>query len=552
MQLNSYTFVFLFLPVTVSMFWLISYRSGQSGSIVWLILCSIAFYVYGSFTSLALILPSLALDYSIAKAILRLGPSDALLRRTMFIIGVVTNVALLGYMKYRDFFIESVNSVFATNFELSPLLVPLGLSFLVFQKISFLSDVWSGQTRSVNFREFLLFALFFPRVIAGPIVRYDEIAPQLTVLTAHRAGENIAIGLTLFSIGLFKKTVLSDNVSRLALLDSYGTPSLFHSWIAMLAYTLQIYFDFSGYSDMALGAARMLGIKLPPNFNSPFKAGSIVEFWGRWHISLTRFLTDYIYTPLVVRFTRARLREGKAVLQGAGTTPGAVAKLVALPTFITLIISGVWHGAGWPFFAWGVLHAIYLTINQTWRLFRPRIWRDRQNYDRIMQPVGSILTFLCVVIAFVFFRAPSVSSAFGVVQAMLGLNGVLYPHNVLQELGGHVDLLQIYVWPIAWISGLLIVAALFPNSLEILRGFDPAPDDPGIVRNVKSAKETVMTRTADAGTVDIMRDWRRRFADLLQYKEFSFNRITAISAALLCVFGVASLGRGTPFFYAQF
>ena len=551
MSLNSYAFVFVFLPVAVSIFWLIADRVRQSGAFLWLIACSLVFYASTGFTGLVVVLPSIAFDYVIAKAMLHLRPDQRVLRGILFTTGIAANVALLGYLKYRTFFFETLGTLFATHFDLVQLLVPLGLSFLVFQKISFLSDIRSGQIQSVRFLDFLLFTLFFPRVIAGPVVRYGEIVPQFSSLAARRSSANLAIGLALFAIGLFKKSALADNVARLAPIDFAGTPSLYAAWMPMLAYTLQVYFDFSGYSDMALGVARMFGIKLPMNFNSPLKATSILDFWGRWHISLTRFLMDYIYTPMIMDLTRIRLREGKPVLHSERPTLGAIVKLIALPTFVTLVISGVWHGAGWPFVAWGVLHAIYVTINQTWRLFRPRLWPDRKSYDRFMKPVGFVLTFISVVIALVFFRAPSVSSAFGMVRAMLGVNGLFGQLDVLQRWGFKIDVIQLYVQPMAWIFGLLVAATTLPNSLEILQRFHPALDFAQDPRSLQ-ARDLTSTRPSDAGTVHSMRDWRRVLSTLLQYKVSSLDRFTAIIAALLCVLGVASLSRAAPFFYAQF
>jgi D-alanyl-lipoteichoic acid acyltransferase DltB (MBOAT superfamily) len=552
MSLNSYPFVFIFLPAAVSLFWLIARRHGNPGAFVWLIACSLAFYAYSSFISLAIILPSIAVDYALAKAMLRHDADDGHRRRLLFIVGIVANVGLLGYLKYRVFIVENLGGLFGMNSVADRLVVPIGLSFIVFQKISFLSDVWSRQIRSVSLPSFLLFTIFFPRVIAGPVVRYGEIAPQFASLEVRRAGENVAIGLALFAIGLFKKSVLSDGVARLAPIDFEGAPSLFHAWIAMLAYTLQVYFDFAGYSDMALGAARMFGIKLPMNFNSPLKASSIIEFWARWHISLTRFLTDYIYTPLVMRVTRARLRRGKPVLRAERVTLGAIATLVALPTFVTLILSGLWHGAGWSFVAWGVLHAVYLTANQTWRLLRPGIWRDRRSYDRIMQPLGFGMTFLGVVIALVFFRAPSISSALGVVQGMLGMNGLLYPHAVLEKWGQQVDLVQLYVIPTAWVLGLLLIATLLPNSLEILRRFSPALDAPQDTKDPRSVGGGTSTGPRDLGAAHIGGAPWRSLRDLVGYRGLPLDRYAAVVVAALCVWGVASLGRAAPFFYAQF
>jgi alginate O-acetyltransferase complex protein AlgI len=567
MLFNSYEFIFGFLPVTVTGFWLLVQCVGCTAATGWLILASIVFYLSVTMDGLSIIIPSIVFDFLIAKAILRTDLAGERQRRFLFTAGVVVNVLFLGYFKYRNFFVDTTNSVFATHFPLKQVILPLGISFLTFQKIAFLADVQSGEIKAVGFLEFLFFTLFFPRTIAGPIVHYQEIIPQVARVTTHNLLTNVAVGIGLFSLGLFKKAVIADSVAQFvpsvfdrpfdpALSDQ--PPTLLAAWTGILAYTFQLYFDFSGYSDMALGAARLFGVRLPMNFNSPLKASSIVEFWGRWHITLTRFLTAYIYTPIVLQLTRARMARGKPVLRGKSSTLPPIAVLVALPTFITMTISGLWHGAGWQFIIWGVLHGVYLTINQSWRILRPRLWPDVASYESVMKPLGTVLTFSAVVIALVFFRATSVRAAFSILGGMAGINGVL-PHDVqlLENLGIRVP------WPMlglpfaafGWILMLLLAVILLPNSLEFLRRFQPALDFPPEADHAITPKVTrpVTQLYGMASPSATMKLRSMRAAVWLRCdRGISLTGLTAAIAALLGVLGLMALTSGGAFVYGQF
>jgi len=567
MPFNSYEFIFGFLPVTVAGFWLLARLSGRTAALGWLIMTSIAFYAYASVRSLAIITPSILLDYLIALILLRTDRSRDRLRRLVFVVGVVANVFFLGYFKYKNFFLDTANTVFATHFELTQLILPLGISFLTFQKIAFLADVKSGQVKAVPFLDFLLFTLFFPRTVAGPIIHYQEVMPQFGDPTPRGIMANAAVGVCLFSIGLFKKAVIADSVAQFVP-PAFDTglsdqlPTLLTAWTGVLAFTFQLYFDFSGYSDMALGLARMFGVRLPMNFNSPFKASSIVDFWAHWHITLTRFLTAYIYTPIVLSLTRARMAKGKSVLRGKRSTLPAIAVLVALPTLVTLTIAGLWHGAGWTFIVYGVLHGIYLTINQSWRILRPRFWPDHASYERVMKPLGFVFVFGAVVVAFVFFRAPSLICAWSILGGMVGINGIL-PVNVqlLQNLGvslpwGGLVLLQ-PIAPFVWIIVLFVAVTLLPNSLELLRRFQPALDFP------EQLEEASRTQLAPSVGVQLrgkakkpsiaaqLRAVRTAIGHLRQ-QGMSLSRLTATFIALLCVLGVMALNRGGAFLYWKF
>ena len=565
MPFNSYQFIFAFLPATVAGFWILARFAGRTAVLGWLILASVGFYTYTSVTSLAIIAPSIMLDYLIATALLRIDSSRERLRTVLFIAGVAANVLFLGYFKYKDFFLDTANTVFATHFELTRLILPLGISFITFQKIAFLVDVKSGQVKAVPFLDFLLFTLFFPRTIAGPIVHYEEVMPQFADTTPRSIMTNAAVGVCLFSIGLFKKTVIADSIAQFVppTFDTAlsGQPlDLLTAWAGVLAYTFQLYFDFSGYSDMALGLARMFGVRLPMNFNSPLKASSIVEFWSRWHITLTRFLTAYIYTPIVLRLTRARMAKGKPVLRGKRSTLSAIAILVGLPTLVTMAISGFWHGAGWQFIVWGVLHGIYLTINQSWRILRPRIWPDPASYERVMKPLGFVLTFGAVVIAFVFFRASSVTSALSILGGMAGMNGIR-PHDfqLLQNLGVSVDWIvsQIFTSRFRWISVLFLAVTLLPNSLELLRRFQPALDFPEELEKApesQAAPSVAVQQPAGSRKPPAAAKLRAAWATVgeLGHGGIPLSRLTATIAALLFVLGVMALNRGGAFLYWQF
>jgi alginate O-acetyltransferase complex protein AlgI len=561
MLFNSYEFVLCFLPIVVAGHWTLVRVAGRTAALGWLILASTIFYARASVTALAVIFPSIAFDFLLARAML-LDSQRPRVRGALLMTGVAANVLLLGYFKYRNFFLDTSNLAFGTHFELTHLLVPLGLSFLVFQKIAFLADVHAGQVKAVPLVVYLVFTLFFPRTVAGPIVRYGEIAPQLADLAPRAISTDIAVGLSLFAIGLFKKTVLADNLASMVI-RAYGggEPIAFiQAWTGILAYTLQLYFDFSGYSDMALGAARSCGIRLPVNFNSPLKATSIVDYWARWHITLTRFLTAYVYTPLVVHLTRARAAAGKPILSGKRSSPTAIISLVATPTLVTMTISGFWHGAGWQFIAWGVLHGLYLTINQTWRMFRPRLWVDRKSYERLMRPVGFALTFFAVVIALVFFRAPSLSSALHTLDAMTGRQGFL-PYNLrlIHNFGFSLPAQAInLVLPFTtffWLAVLFALVLWSPNSMELLRQFGPAADFPTHQHTAierPAAAQIHPDRASGGGwlTAGARAAWRTLAR--VRQDGIALNQVAAILLALIFMTGMIGISANSTFLYEQF
>ncbi|MFC5552230.1 MBOAT family O-acyltransferase [Massilia aerilata] len=546
MLFNSYSFIFAFLPLTVLGYMMVNRLGSRSASLGWLILSSMAFYGIWNPINLAIILPSIAVNYGLALAIRRQlygatpRPSVANLLTT---VGVVLNLCFLGYFKYKNFFLGSINDVAGTHFVLTQVMLPLGISFITFQKIAFLVDVRSGAIRDFDLFDFLTFVFFFPQLIAGPIVHYREMMPQFAQISSRLDPENLAVGMTIFAIGLFKKVVLADGIAFYVpegfnTAAAGGSLSFFPAWMTALAYTLQIYFDFSGYSDMAIGLARIFGIKLPMNFNSPLKSSSIIEFWSRWHITLTRFLTAYVYTPIVMSLTRKRMAKGKPVIGRKRPTLGAFLLLLCWPTVFTMFLSGFWHGAGYTFLAWGVLHGVYLTINHAWRQWRPK-W-DKATYERIMKPLGFVLTFAAVTVGMVLFRAPTIESALHILHGMAGLNGASVPMallnrsaslaSVLHHLGiaGDMSSGAVFTATTLWIVALFLIATVMPNSLELMQRYAPALYfEPGKSGSPKPAWRLGMT------TVSWTAGW-------------------AILISAFFVFGALGLSRPSEFLYWQF
>jgi alginate O-acetyltransferase complex protein AlgI len=565
MSLSSYSFVFLLLPLATVGFWLLVHFNKQVAALRWLILGSVVFYACASLRSLIVVVPSILLDFAIARLFLSLAPSRTRERATLLGIGVAANILVLAYFKYHNFFLDAIGTLLGQQHISSAVALPLGISFLTFQKIAFLCDLFAGNILEVTFTEYLLFTLFFPRTVAGPIVHYREFAPQLKEIRREHMMPDIAVGFCFFSIGLFKKCVVADGIAGFVAYafdpgPGSGPVTLVGAWTGALAYTLQLYFDFSGYSDMALGAARMVGIRLPMNFNSPLKATSMVDFWARWHITLTRFLTWYIYIPLVRRLTRARAISKKPLLRGPSSTPAAVISLIGVPTGITMLISGVWHGVGWPFVVWGLLHGAYLTINQAWRLWRPRFWRDQRSYDLVMRPIGFVLTFGAVVVGLVFFHADSIGNAMSIIAGMAGLHG-LAPQEVqvLWQAGYLFDWTVVWApWDsLRWIVLLLAVVTLGPNSLELLRRFQPSLDFPGPRQPTPAPHETkpepARAHTAMSG-IGKLRGVQQGWvvAKSLGQAGLTLNWLTATMVGVLFTLGAMAMSHSAQFLYGAF
>ena len=490
MLFNSYEFLFLFLPITAGGFYLLG-RLSKTAAIRWLILASLFFYAWWRPLNVALIAPSILINFGLARLLQRLLREEkSVAAKAVLILGVAFNVAFLGYFKYANFFVGAVDDVFGTKYVLERIILPLGISFITFQKIAFLVDVAAKRVVSFTLQDYCLFVLFFPQLIAGPIVHYREVMPQFERASCRFDQENVAVGSTLFFAGLFKKAVLADGIAPMvtalyAQAAAGHSISLVYAWMAAIGFTLQIYFDFSGYSDMAIGIARLFGVRLPPNFNSPLRARSIVEFWMRWHMTLTRFLTAYLYNPLTLWLTRRRLAKGLKGLGGKNTTFGSFTTLLMMPTLFTMCISGLWHGAGYTFIFWGFLNGIYLTINHLWTLLMRARMAKKLGFHAVMSVAGPALTFVCVVAGMVFFRSPTMAVARNIVHGLFGMNGAALPSNVWEHLGSLGAALHhwgvgvapkdVEFFPLLqWMLGLLLLAFLAPNTQQVLARFEPA------------------------------------------------------------------------------
>jgi len=489
---NSYEFIFGFVPVTLAGF-LVLGAGSRAWALRWLIFASLLFYAWWRPLNVLIIAPSIVINFLLARALQRLGDSQRqrYAATAILVLGILFNVAFLGYFKYIDFARTAINDAFGTNLVLTHIILPLGISFITFQKIAFLIDLYAKRVTSFTLQDYCLFVLFFPQLIAGPIVHYREMMPQFQSLPCRFDKENVAVGITLFLFGLFKKAVLADSIApHVSLIYEHaaagGGTSFFLAWMAAVGFTLQVYFDFSGYSDMALGLARLFGIRLPANFYSPLRASSIIDFWLHWHMTLTRFLTAYVFNPLSLALIRRRLALKKSVLKGPNTTLWTFVVLLMFPLVLTMFISGVWHGAGYTFLVFGLLHGFYLTINHGWRLWGMKLWPDRGAYLRTMKPVGFILTFVSVAVAMVFFRSSTTGSAIDLVKGMVGLNGVTLPPAVFRRLGPLADWLhragigdqlwggEDFLVLAMWIPILMFIVLVFPNTLQILARYEPA------------------------------------------------------------------------------
>jgi len=490
MLFNSYEFIFVFFPATLLGFFLLGRRS-RVLALRWLIAASLFFYTWWRPINVLLIAPSILVNFALARAIQKASAREApRLARSLLIVGIAFNVAFLGYFKYVNFLVGAVDDVFGTNYVIAKVILPLGISFITFQKIAFLVDVSSRRVESFTLQDYCLFVLFFPQLIAGPIVHYREVMPQFQRANCSFDQNNVAIGLTLFAFGLCKKAFLADGISPLV-----GTifgqaaageaVSLFSAWLAVVGFTLQLYFDFSGYTDMAIGIARCFGIRLPANFNSPLRSSSIIEFWLRWHITLTRFLTAYIYNPLTLWLTRRRLAKGLKGIGGNNTTLGGFLAVLAFPTLVTMSISGLWHGAGYTFIVWGLLHGAYLTINHWWHWVARGFRKNSAAYQRVMRPAGFVLTFAAVAVGMAYFRAPNMATAGNLLRGLFGLHGVSLPTSIIHKLG-HVGLWlhqagvsegpadDTFRIMARWVAGLSLLAFFSPNTMQLLSRFEPA------------------------------------------------------------------------------
>jgi alginate O-acetyltransferase complex protein AlgI len=509
MLFNSYAFIFGFLPVTLTGFFLLA-RWSATLAAGWLAAASLAFYGYWNIAYVPMLILSIVFNFYAGTAI----AAATSRRRLLLIGGISANILLLAYYKYADFFVANLNALGA-GYTLPGVILPLGISFFTFTQIAFLADVYQRKAAEFRFIHYGLFVTYFPHLIAGPVLHHKEMMPQFAQPQTYRFDwENFAVGFTIFFIGLAKKVLIADNIGEYArpVFEAPGKGvalSAVDAWGGALAYTFQLYFDFSGYSDMAIGLSRMVGVKLPLNFASPYKAASVIEFWRCWHMTLSRFLRDYLYVPL------------------GGNRKGASRRYVNL--MLTMVLGGLWHGANWTFVVWGALHGGYLLINYAWRALKQRLGYKSKG-GRIARCCAVSLTFLSVVLAWVYFRADSVAHANAIISAMTGANGVTLPYRWLEKTGAFGAWLstQGVVFQntpvfgggtqINWLIACALIVWLAPNTQQWMRGYQPA-----------------------LGVTDESCGWRWRPA-----------RRWLVATAALAVFGILSLSELSEFIYFQF
>jgi alginate O-acetyltransferase complex protein AlgI len=484
MLFNSAPFILYFLPLCLAGFFALGLMGRHRLALGWLTLMSFVFYGWWNLWSVPLLAGSILFNFQVGRRLAR-SPS-----KPLFIAGVAANVLLLGFFKYTGFVGASVSDLFDLGWDVPEIVLPLAISFFTFQQIAFLADSYDGVAEEPKLLNYSLFITFFPHLIAGPITHHKEMIPQFDETAIFRPRVDLfSLGLTVFFIGLFKKVAIADGIALYARpvfeAAALGTePTLLEAWGGSLAYAMQMYFDFSGYSDMAIGLGLLFGISLPLNFNSPYKAPSIIEFWQRWHMTLTRFLTAYIYNPIVMALTRRRLAAKKSLLRSGRTDLPAFVMLVAVPTIVTMFISGFWHGAGWQFIAFGLLHAVFLTINHGWRMLKARYGWTPPGPAWLRHAGSVLLTFLCATLALVFFRSADMPSALRIVAGLVGANGVVLPNDVMNfeagralvgVLGLRASELELF-WPreVFWLTLLFAIVWLLPNVEQWMRHYQTA------------------------------------------------------------------------------
>ncbi|MBO4711131.1 MBOAT family protein [bacterium] len=444
MVFSSYVFILAFMPIVLAGYFLLSFLKNSIYQRIFLIAASLFFYGYYNIKYLALIIASIAVNYIVASQIQKSRGNK--LSKYFLSAGVVFNVALIGYFKYCDFFIENINLVFGRDFALRHILLPLGISFFTFQQLSFLVSVYKGEEKVERLRDYCLFVTFFPQLVAGPIVLYSEMIPQFKDESRrYFNANNFAAGIYLFSIGLFKKAVIADTLALFAD-NGFGMTNLgfIAGWITSLSYTLQIYFDFSGYSDMAVGLGRMFNIEIPFNFLSPYRSESISEFWRRWHITLGRALSTYVYKPL------------------GGNRKGLVRTCINL--LLTFFVSGLWHGAAWTFVLWGMLHGAFAVVE---RIAGKRL-------DAIPKLIRIFATFMIVNALWVLFRAEGFSQAIEVYRGMLAFGNMeISQLDTIVGLVGYMKFPMIAncVYILGLEAFLLMIVFKYKNSSVMLQQF---------------------------------------------------------------------------------
>lgn len=531
MLFNSYTFIFAFLPVVFAVYCLVRRHPERRWTIAWLVLASLVYYAWWKPEFLLLLLGSVAVNAWFGNALCgrRLSRNAS---RAILVAGIVFNLGVLGYFKYAMFVVQNLNDWFGAGFSVPKIILPIGISFITFQKITFLVDAYRGEVKDFSLWNFALFVTFFPQLIAGPIVHHGEVMPQFAKkpLPGTLAAD-VAVGFSIFCFGLFKKVVIADACAVYAdagygLLKA-GQPMDFASaWIAVLAYSFQLYYDFSGYSDMAVGLARMFGIRFPVNFHSPYKATGAIDFWRRWHMTLSRFLRDYLYIPL------------------GGNRHGAIRQYVNLTA--VMLLGGLWHGANWTFVVWGAVHGLLLAINHAWNQLP--IARMRLFSSQIATYTFVFITFFCVTLAWVPFRAESITSA----EKMLAY---LFPYGVDMHSAwtsiSHFLLTQFTDWrSVLDLSMWFRARELWPNPLptDFLAQYQPV----GLLLMGVAIATFILPNTSQifARFDPVMGLSSEQLNHRMSLRKLDWK--VAIMVSGMLVFSVLQLSRVSPFLYFQF
>ena len=450
MLFNSQSFLFIFLPIALAGFAILG-RFGRRSVIAWLAFASILFYAKWNLALLVL-LGSIVGNFFLSRLIS--ADKENPPRQTFWLIaGIAANLATLGYFKYLFPLLDFFTRVGISQREWGNVILPLGISFFTFTQLGYLVDLKQGEAEPLTFGGYVFFITFFPHLIAGPFLHYKEIMPQFAKERPYGLnGDDFSVGITLFTMGLLKKVMIADRIAPYAnsVFQAPAHQSMAAAWIGALNYMLELYFDFSGYSDMAIGLARMFSVRFPVNFNSPYKAASVIEFWSRWHMTLTRYITLYVYTPISLSVSRSRLAAGKKTSTKAARTLGGFTEMVVYPTIVTMLLAGAWHGAGLQFLVFGLIFGISMTLEHAWNIFRS----SKQTSSNLIVQMFSVLRVNTIVlVAFVFFRSASTDGALNLVRSMAGLN-----RNATQGVQP-LSLMVLLLLPVVW---------FLPNTQQIL------------------------------------------------------------------------------------
>ena len=432
MLFNSYFFIAIFLPLTlVSYYFIVPLLNLKNITKIQcrlfvLLIASLIFYGYWNPKYLFLIGGSILFNFFLGLKIHSLTPSVS--KKFLLFLGVFFNLSLLAYFKYANFFVDNLEIFLNTSIEWQEIVLPIAISFFTFQQIAYIVDVYNNKTNEYKLLNYSVFVSFFPQLIAGPIIYHNEVKSQYANLHLRKKiYNNISLGICIFVLGLFKKVVIADTLSNFSdpifLANAEGENLVFiEAWIGILSYTFQLYFDFSGYSDMAVGLAKLFGINFPFNFNSPFKARNIIDFWKRWHITLSRFINDYLFTNIAIRFLRFSMKKNLTNLHFLLS--------IVLPVIITFSLSGLWHGASWNFLLWGTLHGFYIIICYFWGMIckNVKIGLSKNNIYRLF---SILLTFICVTLSFVPFRSKNIESSISFYHSLIPTKDISLPNELI-------------------------------------------------------------------------------------------------------------------------